>query len=78
MLAPCYCFGSSEEEHDQCLKHVMKIFEGNNVLLNRTKCVRKVKALQFLGHKLSDSGINADEKKIKTFLEFRSPKTKGD
>lgn len=69
-------YGSTEEEHDTCLAQVLKIFQNNNVRLNKTKTLTKVKQLEFLGHKLSDKSIEADQKKIKTILEFRTPVNK--
>lgn len=69
-------YGSSESEHDACLKKVMEVLNENNVLLNKTKCLIKVQELEFLGHKLSDKGIEADQKKIKTILDFRAPENK--
>nr|CAH7737392.1 unnamed protein product [Callosobruchus chinensis] len=69
-------FGRSVEEHDRCLKSVLSIFQDNNVLLNREKCIMKVRRLEFLGHNLSSEGIDANDKKIKTILDFRPPATK--
>ncbi|XP_044753909.1 uncharacterized protein K02A2.6-like [Coccinella septempunctata] len=65
-----------EKEHDYCLNNVLEVFKVNNVLLNEEKCIKKVKELYFLGHKLSDKGIEADHAKIKTILQFRPPTTK--
>lgn len=69
-------YGSTEEEHDLCLKKVLETFKENNVLLNEAKCTRKVKELCFLGHKLSEHGIDADQRKVETIQNFRSPQTK--
>lgn len=40
------------------------------------KTVIKVKELEFLGHRLLEKGIDADQKKIKTIREFRPPANK--
>lgn len=69
-------YGSTEFEHDICLKKVLDVFSTNNVLLNEAKCVKKVQELYFLGHKLSSKGIEADQLKIQTVLDFRPPRTK--
>lgn len=69
-------YGSTKEEHDACLNKVLQVFITNNVLLNEAKCVKAVQELEFLGHKLSDKGIEADNIKVKNILEFRPPKTK--
>ncbi|XP_043865317.1 uncharacterized protein K02A2.6-like [Drosophila mojavensis] len=69
-------FGKNEEEHDKALKAVLKIFDAHNVVLNEQKCVYKTNKLKFLGHILSDHGIEADPEKVKVIAGFRAPKTK--
>lgn len=86
LLAPCrnclnymddiVVYGSSELEHDGCLKAVQEILKKNNVLLNDEKCVIKATELSFLGHRLSGKGIDPDPEKVKTILQFRIPETK--
>lgn len=86
ILAPCNCvvnylddvivFGSTETEHDENLKKVLEIFKEANVLLNRGKCVWKTGKLSFLGHILSNEGINPDPGKIDTIMKFRPPNNK--
>ncbi|KAG5887393.1 hypothetical protein JTB14_001583 [Gonioctena quinquepunctata] len=53
---------------------VMQVFE--DILLNKTKCIKKVQQLCFLGHNLSHKGIDADQEKVKTILQFRPPTSK--
>ncbi|KAG5897166.1 hypothetical protein JTB14_020895 [Gonioctena quinquepunctata] len=67
-------YGSTEQEHDDCLVKVMQVFE--DILLNKTKCIKKVQQLCFLGHNLSHKGIDADQEKVKTILQFRPPTSK--
>lgn len=69
-------FGSTELEHDECLKVVLLVLKENNVTLNDEKCLFKVRELDFLGHKLSDKGIDVDVKKVNEIMTFRSPNTK--
>ncbi|KAG5863498.1 hypothetical protein JTB14_025531 [Gonioctena quinquepunctata] len=69
-------YGSTEQEHDDCLVKVMQVFEDNDILLNKTKCIEKVQQLCFLGHNLSHKGIDADQEKVKTILQFRPPTLK--
>lgn len=86
ILAPCQnclnylddiiVYGSTENEHDHCLNNVMQVLNTHNVLLNKSKCLFKVQELEFLGHKLSSQGIEADQRKVKTIMEFRSPQNK--
>lgn len=57
-------------------QHGIKIFQKHkNDLLNETKCLHEGQVVYFLGHTLTDMGIVADQKMIKTILEFRAPTT---
>nr|XP_041633522.1 uncharacterized protein K02A2.6-like [Drosophila kikkawai] len=86
MLAPCQnslnyiddviIFGSNIEEHDKSLAKVKEIFQANNVALNEKKCAFRVQKLKFLGHILSDKGIEVDPEKVKVITSFRAPKNK--
>ncbi|XP_058977362.1 uncharacterized protein K02A2.6-like [Musca domestica] len=86
ILAPCNCainylddiivFGKTEAEHDGNLKEVLAILEKANVMLNKDKCIWKARRLLFLGHILSDKGINPDPEKIDTIMNFRPPTNK--
>ncbi|XP_044760910.1 uncharacterized protein K02A2.6-like [Coccinella septempunctata] len=69
-------FGSTEEEHDRCLANVLDVLHNHNILLNDNKCLKKVKEVKFLGHKLSAEGIDADDRKVETIINFRPPTTK--
>ncbi|XP_060650951.1 uncharacterized protein K02A2.6-like [Drosophila nasuta] len=66
-------FGESQEEHDKTVRDVCKVFRENNVLLNDQKCVWKSKKLKFLGHILSDRGIEVDPDKVDAIKAFREP-----
>nr|CAH7744111.1 unnamed protein product [Callosobruchus chinensis] len=86
ILAPCQnclnylddiiIYGSTEFEHDRCLNKVLEVLDTHNVLLNKSKCLFKVQELEFLGHRLSNQGIAADQRKVRTIMEFRSPQNK--
>lgn len=69
-------FGSTEKEHDKCCKMVMDTLEVYNVLLNTQKCKIKVTKVTFLGHILSQDGIQPKEDKIDAIRRFRAPITK--
>lgn len=43
-------FGANVPEHDETVKSVCKVFNDNNVLLNKEKCIWKTNRLKFLGH----------------------------
>nr|DAA65004.1 TPA_exp: gag-pol protein [Drosophila sechellia] len=86
LLAPCrnvlnyiddiIIFGTNENGHDNAVKEIKEILEKNNVLLNGEKCIWKTDKVKFLGHILSDRGIEVDPEKVSTILSFRSPKNK--
>lgn len=67
-------FGITEKDHDEAVKKVKDILKENNVVLNDGKCVWKTQEAKFLGHILSDKGIEVDPEKVKTILSFRDPK----
>nr|DAA65000.1 TPA_exp: gag-pol protein [Drosophila ananassae] len=69
-------FGATKSETDNTVKQVCQIFQENNVLLNKDKCVWNTDKLKFLGHILSAKGIEVDPEKIDTIRSFRAPKNK--
>lgn len=69
-------YGQTEEEHDTSRRKVMEVFRKYNVLLNKSKCTERTQELQFLGHRLSSNGIDADQDKVQTIQNFRAPATK--
>lgn len=69
-------FGATDLEIDSAVKEVCQIFQENNVLLNKDKCIWKTRKLKFLGHILSDKGIEVDPEKIDVIRSFRDPKNK--
>jgi len=69
-------FGKTDDEHNEALKRVPGLLKENNALLNEKKCDYKASKLNFLGHILSNYGIEADPEKINTITSFRPPKNK--
>lgn len=55
---------------------LLETLNQSGVLLNKDKCQKKVRQLEFLGHKLSHMGISADDNKVKTIRDLRSPTSK--
>ncbi|XP_044574131.1 uncharacterized protein K02A2.6-like [Drosophila ananassae] len=86
LLAPCsnvmnyiddiIIFGKNEKEHDEAVRMVREIFGKYNVLLNNKKCVWKTNKIKFLGHILTDKGIQVDPEKISAIGSFRAPRNK--
>ncbi|XP_055700122.1 uncharacterized protein K02A2.6-like [Phlebotomus papatasi] len=69
-------FGASRSEHDMALENVMKTLRAHNVLLNGDKCIFRASEIVFLGHKISERGINLAEDKMISIKTFRAPQTK--
>lgn len=67
--------GETEEEHDKSLRKVLRVLETRNILLNKDKCIFKVKQIEFLGHLISSEGIKPTASKIEALQKFREPKT---
>jgi transposase InsO family protein len=69
-------FGATMEEHDKRLKMVLKRVEESGIKLNGEKCVFGVSELQFLGHNLSEKGIQPTKQKQTALSQFPTPTTK--
>lgn len=68
-------FSKSEEEH---LKHLKTVFERlikYNIKLSSNKCVLGVQELNFLGHRVTTSGIHPTHEKIDVIKNFPKPNT---
>jgi hypothetical protein len=66
--------GDTEEEHDKRLEQVMKRVREAGLKLNSSKCEFRKETLDFLGHKISQKGIEVDQTKVKAILEMGEPK----
>lgn len=66
-------FAKSEEEHDRILRQVLRILKEKGIMLNQEKCIFKVPVVEFLGHKISNQGIEPTKRKIEALQKFRAP-----
>ena len=55
-------WGHDQKEHDNNLRQVLERLSKYNVKLNQDKCKFSVSELKFLGHVISDKGIQVDDK----------------
>jgi hypothetical protein len=55
-------YGKDQAEHDRNLQAVLEILEKYGVKLNKDKCLFSRTSLNFLGHTVSASGIQVDDK----------------
>ncbi|KAL5494299.1 hypothetical protein EMCRGX_G015600 [Ephydatia muelleri] len=67
-------FGSSQEEHDDRLKAVLKRIEEAGMRLNPDKCAFSRHQVKFLGHIVDQRGIQADPEKTSAILKLPTPK----
>lgn len=58
--------GHTEEEHDSRVKIVIERLFKNGLTLNRDKCPFGSTSVKFLGHLITQEGINPDPEKIKS------------
>ena len=70
-------WGSTKEEHDDRLFEVLSKIKESGLKLNN-KCIFRATKLEFLGHIISDDGIQADPNKIRAIMEMPIPANKKD
>ncbi|KAL7291197.1 hypothetical protein TKK_0015038 [Trichogramma kaykai] len=68
-------FGADSNEHDKRLEKVQEVLQKNGIQLNRTKCLYRVKKIQFLGHELSENGVKPLSKYIDSVVTTQMPTT---
>lgn len=68
-------YGSNMEEHDRRLKKVLEKLAAYNIGLNESKCRYRVNTIDFLGHRLSEKGIEPIRDKMLAIKSFRPPET---
>ncbi|KAA0043034.1 Retrotransposable element Tf2 [Cucumis melo var. makuwa] len=63
----------SIEEHLEHLEEVLKILRENELYANRKKCSFAKPKVEYLGHIISEQGVEVDSKKIKSVAEWPCP-----
>ena len=63
----------TEVKHDHRLHAVLERCERINLTLNKGKCVSKVKEVTYIGHKLTQEGINPDDEKVRAINDMPAP-----
>lgn len=71
-------WGETKEIHDERLRKVLNRCKEINLKLNFSKCRFGVSSLIFLGHKISDAGIEPDHNKVVAIKNFKTPENKKD
>lgn len=68
-------YGATREMHDERLTAILKRLKEFNVTLNEEKCVYCSTSVTFLGHKLSENGIQPTSDKVESVKRFRAPRS---
>lgn len=63
-------------EHDKVLKMVLNKLRNEGITLNKEKCIFGVNQVQFLGHLISERGIEILPPRIEAILNLPTPKNK--
>ncbi|BES89626.1 Hypothetical Protein NTJ_02434 [Nesidiocoris tenuis] len=71
-------FGENQKQHDERLHTVLKKLKHAGITLNREKCVISVNRVKFLGHIVSDKGVEVDMDKVEAVLKFKTPENISD
>ena len=66
--------GSTEEEHLERLRQVLKRLEEHGIRVKRSKCFFLRPSVQYLGHLVDADGLHATDDKLKAITEARAPK----
>lgn len=70
--------GTTREEHDERLRHVLQRLSSLGMTLNSEKCTFAQPSVEFLGHVIDGDGIRADPAKVSAIKRFATPTNVGD
>jgi hypothetical protein len=65
----------THEEHVQDLRHVLERFQQHGLVLNMEKCEVGVAELDYLGHRISASGIRPIASRVEALAKYPQPVT---
>ncbi|XP_052723719.1 uncharacterized protein LOC108344536 [Vigna angularis] len=68
-------YSKSCEEHEEHLRLVLGVLRERELYAKLSKCEFWMKEVQFLGHVVSAGGISVDPAKVRTVLEWESPRS---
>ena len=68
-------FSDSDEEHITHLRKIFQTMRENNIFAKKSKCFFGQSRAPYLGHYISEKGIEMDQKKITTMLNWPEIKT---
>ena len=68
-----FLFAENVEQHDEILSKVLRHLADSGIHLNKEKCQIRKKAVTFLDHNWSDSGISLGSEKLAAIQEMLVP-----
>ena len=66
-----FIYSRSEEDHIALTKKVLELLEEHQLALSPEKCESHLSKVNFLGYIISEDGIEMDQEKIRTVLEWK-------
>ena len=66
-------FGTTQSQHDERIREVLRRLQKENVTLNSKKCQFSVQEVKFLGQTINESGISPDQDKVKAIIDMPEP-----
>ena len=69
-------YADFEEQHDKILKMVLERLHKEGVTLNKDKCKFSVREIDFLGHKISERGIEILPERVSAIINFPTANNK--
>jgi len=68
-------YSKTREEHEEHLRIVLHTLRDRQLYAKLSKCEFMLEKVSFLGHVISQGGIDVDPSKIEVVLEWESPKS---
>lgn len=69
------CIYSDAASHAECVEKVLKRLDEAKLRLKREKCIFGADSISYLGHVISRDGVAMDPSKIKTIVDWPTPKS---
>lgn len=68
-------YSRKEGDHRKHLEQVLSIMQDNQLFAKESKCVFGGRAIEYLGHIITEGGVSTDLKKIEAVQQWPTPKT---
>jgi hypothetical protein len=68
-------YANNVKKHNELLDEVCKRIRDSGLRINPNKCIFGVKRLEYLGHTISDKGLETNDKKVQDIKNAKVPKT---